>query len=236
MPTILPVSSTRGRTVASSTSTTRLAFSSTTPTATQKPYPMICPYRTIVATNAIVVRWSAAGSDGVCVTTVSGGTASAWSTFCGSIPAALSAAAPATCRYAASSTASSAGSGLDLATTVPPSSSASTSPSYAFLRSVAGSVGSTTRTSSPAGLRLPVHRVRHHHRVLAGDDDRRRAGPAEQLRQHDHRDAGSGALIDGGHQERPLAHPLDELAPWRPAAGPLPRSPVTRPPPRGTAR
>ena len=69
-----------------------------------------------------------------------------------------------------------------------------------------------------ARLRLPVHRGGDLHGVRALHDHRRAAVAAEHLRQDDH-DQEDERADRRGDQERPLAHPLDELAGARPGAG-----------------
>ena len=70
MPMIFPVSSTRAEVLDSSTSMTRLAFSSTTPVATHMQYAIIWLNSMISATSATVLRCPASGSFGASLTVV----------------------------------------------------------------------------------------------------------------------------------------------------------------------
>ncbi len=149
-PSTLPASSCHGFIVASSSSTTRLDFSSTTPMATYCPIRIIRPYRTTTPTNATTWRcWSlsAFGSSG---RTSSGGTSNAAATWPAATPDRASRSRATTPAAAASRTWPSSGLNELSTITVPPSTAASAAPERTAARAAPASAYRLTCTSAPA--------------------------------------------------------------------------------------
>ena len=104
MPATLPISSCSGVTVDSSSSTTRLVFSSTTPVATANPKISNWKYSRPTLTRASAVRCPLSGFGGFSASTVTVAPAVAARSWAGSTPWACSAPFTASCVTAVSST------------------------------------------------------------------------------------------------------------------------------------
>lgn len=159
MPTILPHSSCSGRSVDSSSSTTRDDFSSTTPIATYMPNIMICMYSSTTAAIARVVRCPCSGSGGSSASTVTVARAVSAASADGSTPRAVRASTWACCATAVSIVARRAGSISDSATAVtePPGPGISaTSSSPSRTRSRPSPASGTSETSTELPVASPI--------------------------------------------------------------------------------